>query len=128
MSAIRELTAQELGSDEKSGPYVSAERPDSASAEQGGSAGRKAGSIYTIVGSALANLSDGYQQSLASPTNVVFNHLLGTKVYTSAKQTRISNALLVGSVIGIVVFGYLADRFSRKGGSTLKQNSSLFLL
>lgn len=77
---------------------------------------RKAGSIWTIVGSALANLSDGYQQNLASNTNVIFNHLLGKKVYTSDRQTRISNALLVGSVIGILVFGYTSDRFSRKGG------------
>jgi MFS family permease len=77
---------------------------------------RKTGSIITIVGSALANLSNGYQQSLASSTNVIFNHLLGKKVYTSSRQTRISNAALVGSVIGILVFCYTSDRFSRKGG------------
>lgn len=77
---------------------------------------RKTGSIITIIGSALANLSDGFQQSLASPTNVVFQHLLGSKVYTSEIQTRISNSLLVGSVIGILIFGYTSDRFSRKGG------------
>lgn len=77
---------------------------------------RKLGSIFTIFGSALANLSDGYQQSLASSTNVIFNHLLGKKVYTSGVQTRISNALLVGSVIGILIFGYTSDRLSRKGG------------
>ncbi|KAF7884495.1 uncharacterized protein EAF02_004831 [Botrytis sinoallii] len=56
----------------------------------------KAGSIWTIMGSAMANYSDGYQQGLASSTNVVFNHLLGTKIYTSTIQTRISNALLIG--------------------------------
>lgn len=77
---------------------------------------RKTGSIITIIGSALANLSDGYQQSLASSTNVIFNHLLGKEIYTSSRQTRISNALLVGSVIGILIFGYTSDRFSRKGG------------
>jgi len=77
---------------------------------------RKTGSIMTIVGSALANFSDGYQQNLASSTNVIFNHLLAKEVYTSSRQTRISNALLVGSVIGILIFGYTSDRFSRKGG------------
>ena len=41
---------------------------------------RKTGSIITVVGSALANLSDGYQQSLASSTNVVFSHVLGKPV------------------------------------------------
>jgi hypothetical protein len=77
---------------------------------------RKTGSIITIVSSALANLSDGYQQSLASSTNVVFSHVLGKEIYTSDRQTRISNSLLVGSVIGILIFGYVSDRLSRKGG------------
>lgn len=77
---------------------------------------RKTRGIITIIGSALANLSDGVQQSLASSTNVVMKHLLGNDVYTSSVQTRISNALLVGAVIGILVFGYTSDRFSRKGG------------
>ena len=77
---------------------------------------RKTGSIITVVGSALANLSDGYQQSLASSTNVVFSHVLGKEIYTSDRQTRISNSLLVGSVIGILIFGYVSDRLSRKGG------------
>ncbi|RDW94569.1 putative glycerophosphoinositol transporter GIT1 [Coleophoma crateriformis] len=76
----------------------------------------RSGTIWTIVGCALANFSDGYQQNLASSTNVIFNHLLTTKKYTSAWQTRISNALLVGSVIGIVILGYTSDRYSRKGG------------
>ena len=65
---------------------------------------RKTRGIITIIGSALANLSDGVQQSLASSTNVVMKHLLGSDVYTSSVQTRISNALLVGAVIGILVF------------------------
>lgn len=85
------------------------------SAESQNSDSRKFGTIVTIVGSALANLSDGFQQHLASATNVIFKHLLG-KTYTSEVQTRISNALLVGSVIGILAFGFVADRFNRKSG------------
>lgn len=47
---------------------------------------------------------------------MIFNHLLGKKVYTSDIQTRISNSLLFGSAIGILVLGYTSDKFSRKGG------------
>ncbi|RDI88779.1 AP-2 complex subunit alpha-2 [Venturia inaequalis] len=89
---------------------------DSHSDVETGAVDRRNGSIWTIIGCAIANLSDGYQQNLASSTNVVFNHLLTTKVYTADTQTRISNSLLVGSVIGILVFGFTADKFSRKGG------------
>lgn len=83
-------------------------------------------SIVLTIPQALANLSDGFQQNLASSTNVVMNHLLGTKVYTSAWQTQISNSLLVGSVIGIVVLGYTSDKFSRKFGMLL--TSSLVII
>ncbi|KAL1304371.1 hypothetical protein AAFC00_003374 [Neodothiora populina] len=70
---------------------------------------------WTLFASALANFSDGYQNSLSSSTNVIFKHEVG-KAYTSTVQTRISNALLVGAVIGIVILGYFCDIFSRKGG------------
>lgn len=101
---------------EKATSYVQQDDTQSEDDKHSNEARRKAGSIITIVGSALANLSDGYQQSLASSTNVIFNRLLGKEVYNSDRQTRISNALLVGSVFGILIFGYTSDRFSRKGG------------
>jgi MFS family permease len=96
----------------------------------------KSVSWYVIFASALANFSDGYQNNLvsgaqeldrtlyaktrlmkpqSSNTNVVFKHTLG-KAYTSAIQTRISNALLVGAVIGIILLGYTCDIWSRRGG------------
>jgi drug/metabolite transporter (DMT)-like permease len=101
---------------EKAMPCVQQDGDVPKDIEHLGDTRRKTGSIITIIGSALANLSDGYQQNLASSTNVIFNHLLGKEVYTSNRQTRISNALLVGAVIGILIFGYTSDRFSRKGG------------
>ncbi|KAI4726681.1 MFS general substrate transporter [Aureobasidium sp. EXF-10728] len=72
-------------------------------------------SWFVIFASALANFSDGYQNNLSSHTNVVFKHTLGT-AYTSTIQTRISNALLVGAVIGIILLGYACDIWSRRGG------------
>lgn len=108
--------AMKTSGTEKTTSEVQQDNTELKDSEDPDSARRKAGSVITIIGSALANFSDGYQQNLASSTNVIFNHLLGKEVYTSSRQTRISNALLVGSVIGILIFGYTSDRFSRKGG------------
>jgi hypothetical protein len=110
------IDAREPDANEKFASYPQQDVNEVRDSEASNDARRKTDSIITIVGSALANFSDGYQQNLASSTNVIFNHLLGKEVYTSSRQTRISNALLVGSVIGIFIFGYTADRFSRKGG------------
>lgn len=36
--------------------------------------------------------------------------------YTSDMKTRISNAVIVGAILGIVVLGYTSDMFSRRAG------------
>lgn len=71
-------------------------------------------SKITIVSAYLANFSDGWQNGLANPTNVIFTHLLG--VYPSAMKTRISNSVIIGAILGVVVLGFTCDLFSRRGG------------
>jgi MFS family permease len=46
--------------------------------------------------------------------NVLFQKRYGTTVYNSEVSTRISNALLVGAVLGQVVVGIICDRIGRK--------------
>lgn len=62
-----------------------------------------------------ANFSDGYQQHVASTVNIIFAHMLGDE-YTSDDKTRISNALIVGQVFGILLLGFVTDWWSRKAG------------
>lgn len=73
-------------------------------------------SNITIISCYIANFSDGYQNSLANPTNVIFKHLLGSNGFPSGMKTRISNSLLIGAILGIVVLGYASDMFSRRAG------------
>lgn len=47
--------------------------------------------------------------------NVIFAHLYGS-LYTSADKTRISNSLIVGQILGIIILGIITDGFSRKAG------------
>ncbi|KAH8703942.1 major facilitator superfamily domain-containing protein [Talaromyces proteolyticus] len=71
-------------------------------------------SNITILSCYIANFSDGYQNSLANPTNVIFNKLLGKSGYPAEMQTRISNSLLIGAILGIVAMGYVSDMSSRR--------------
>lgn len=62
-----------------------------------------------------ANFSDGYQQQIATNVNVIFAHLY-SKGYTSDAKTRISNSLIVGQILGIMLLGFITDGWSRKAG------------
>jgi hypothetical protein len=60
--------------------------------------------LFTIFCAGFALISDGYQNSLMTMTNVLFGQLYGKK-YTSALSTQVSNALLVGEIIGQLTIG-----------------------
>lgn len=64
----------------------------------------------------IANFSDGFQNGLANPTNVIFKKLLGAKGYPAEMRTRISNSLLIGAILGVIAFGYVTDMVSRRAG------------
>ncbi|KAJ0119181.1 glycerophosphoinositol glycerophosphocholine [Diaporthe amygdali] len=72
-------------------------------------------SIFAVAGCTAANFSDGYQQQVASTVNLIFAHMLG-KEYTSDDKTRISSALIVGQIFGILLLGFVTDWWSRKAG------------
>ncbi|EJD41536.1 MFS Git1p-related glycerophosphoinositol permease [Auricularia subglabra TFB-10046 SS5] len=70
-------------------------------------------SYFTIICAGFALISDGYQNNLMTMTNVVFKRLYPHD-YTPAVSTRVSNALLVGAIIGQIVVGFICDRIGRK--------------
>ncbi|CDU22603.1 related to GIT1-Glycerophosphoinositol transporter also able to mediate low-affinity phosphate transport [Sporisorium scitamineum] len=79
---------------------------------------RSNNSILLILAAGCALLSDGYQNSLMTMTNVVLKTRYGSKIYNSAVSTRISNASLVGAIIGQIAVGLICDRVGRKAGVT----------
>lgn len=80
---------------------------------------RKNNSVLLILAAGCALLSDGYQNSLMTMANVVFKTRFGAKVYNAAVSTRISNASLVGAIIGQIAVGLICDRVGRKAGVTV---------
>ncbi|CAF9941865.1 MAG: Plasma membrane permease, mediates uptake of glycerophosphoinositol and glycerophosphocholine [Alectoria fallacina] len=69
--------------------------------------------LFTIFCCGFALISDGYQNNLMTMTNVVLKAEY-KKQYTSAVSTRVSNALLVGEIIGQLVIGLTCDYLGRK--------------
>jgi hypothetical protein len=69
--------------------------------------------IFTIVCAGFALISDGYQNNLMTMTNVVLESEY-TKQYTSHWSTQVSNALLVGEIIGQITIGLTCDYLGRK--------------
>ncbi|KUL85168.1 hypothetical protein ZTR_06265 [Talaromyces verruculosus] len=76
-------------------------------------------SNLTLLSCYIANFSDGFQNGLANPTNIIFKKLLGAKGYPAEMQTRISNSLLIGAILGVIAFGYVTDMVSRRAGLLL---------
>ena len=69
--------------------------------------------IFTIICAGFALVSDGYQNNLMTMTNVVLKTEY-TKQYTSHWSTQVSNALLVGEIIGQITIGLTCDYLGRK--------------
>ncbi|KAJ5748487.1 uncharacterized protein N7511_010183 [Penicillium nucicola] len=69
--------------------------------------------LFTIFACGFALISDGYQNNLMTMTNVLLKAEYPKK-YTTAVSTRVSNALLVGEVLGQVIIGLTCDYLGRK--------------
>lgn len=69
--------------------------------------------IFTILCAGFALISDGYQNNLMTMSNVLFKQEYPQE-YTSDVSTRVSNALLVGEILGQVVIGITCDYMGRK--------------
>ncbi|KAK9381001.1 uncharacterized protein V2V93DRAFT_324603 [Kockiozyma suomiensis] len=70
-------------------------------------------SYLSIICAGAALISDGYQNNLMTMTNVLFGEEY-PKEYTSTMSTRVSNALLIGEIIGQIVIGLACDYLGRK--------------
>lgn len=69
--------------------------------------------LFTIFCAGFALISDGYQNNLMTMTNVVLKKEYA-KQYTSYYSTGVSNALLVGEIIGQITIGLTCDYLGRK--------------
>ncbi|KAH3684744.1 hypothetical protein WICPIJ_004275 [Wickerhamomyces pijperi] len=69
--------------------------------------------IITILCCGVALISDGYQNNMMTMLNVIFSKMYPHD-YTSSLKTRVSNSLLIGEIIGMIVIGLTCDYLGRK--------------
>ena len=94
------------------GVVVNPEDP-AAPSRQVSSRRQRLSDVFSIFAAGFALISDGYQNNLMTMTNVVLKAEY-PKDYTSAVSTQVSNALLVGEILGQVVVGLTCDYMGRK--------------
>ncbi|CUS23485.1 LAQU0S10e01464g1_1 [Lachancea quebecensis] len=69
---------------------------------------------FMIVAAGFALISDGYQNNVMSMLNKVFPLEYGKHTYNGDVSTRVSNASLVGTILGQVTIGVACDYMGRK--------------
>lgn len=73
--------------------------------------------LSMILFSGLAIGSDGFNASIIGNLSLIFAVIypdLSTTMYS-----RLSNAFLIGMIVGMLGFGYVSDRLGRKSGAVL---------
>lgn len=78
-------------------------------------AAEKSSQITSLIFAGIAYGSDGYQANAIGAVSGWLGEIYGD-VYDSYASTRVSNALLIGDIIGQIGFGILIDRVGRKFG------------
>ncbi|KAF4454609.1 putative inorganic phosphate transporter [Fusarium austroafricanum] len=81
-------------------------------------------SIATVLISGLALFSDGYNAQIIGYMNPVLAELYPDS-FSKTIKTRLSNAFLIGEVLGMLFFGYSIDKLGRRTGIVF---ATLFLV
>ncbi len=70
-----------------------------------------------VIFSGLAIGSDGYNASIIGNLSLIFGVIYPD--LSTAMYSRISNAFIIGMIVGMLGFGYISDRLGRKSGAVL---------
>ncbi|KAJ5970184.1 uncharacterized protein N7479_000102 [Penicillium vulpinum] len=74
--------------------------------------------VMMIVFSGLAIGSDGFNAAIIGNLELIMA-VIYPKSLTTDVAARLSNAFIVGMIIGMLSFGYIADKLGRKSGAVL---------
>ncbi|CAO0790245.1 unnamed protein product [Mucor circinelloides] len=70
----------------------------------------------SLIFASIALGSDGYQANIIGAVEACLQKIYGSSVFANGLSTRVSNAMLIGDIVGQLGFGVLIDRLGRKFG------------
>ncbi|KAI7884928.1 putative metabolite transport protein [Lichtheimia hyalospora FSU 10163] len=73
----------------------------------------------SLIFAGIALGSDGYQTMIIGAVESCLERIYGSSVFNDTLSTRVSNAMLIGDIVGQVGFGLMIDRMGRKVGIVL---------
>lgn len=73
----------------------------------------------SLIFASIALGSDGYQANVIGAVESCLSKIYGSKLLGNGLSTRVSNAMLIGDIVGQVGFGVIIDRLGRKFGILL---------
>lgn len=85
--------------------------------QEGKTAYSKLSVTLMVVFSGLAIGSDGFNSSIIGNLSLIFGVLYPD--LSATMYSRLSNAFLIGMIIGMLGFGWVSDRLGRKSGAVL---------
>ncbi|KAJ6054513.1 hypothetical protein N7444_003611 [Penicillium canescens] len=91
------------------------EAPDVANGDRGYS---RVSMVFMVIFSGLAIGSDGFNASIIGNLELLMG-VIYPESLTTAVAARLSNAFMVGMIIGMLSFGYISDKLGRKTGAVL---------
>ncbi|KAJ5725002.1 uncharacterized protein N7483_006359 [Penicillium malachiteum] len=74
--------------------------------------------LMMIIFSGLAIGSDGFNASIIGNLELLME-VIYAKSWSTAVASRLSNAFMIGMIIGMLSFGYISDKMGRKTGAVL---------
>lgn len=74
--------------------------------------------VLMVIFSALAIGSDGFNAAIIGNIELIMG-VIYPEALTTAVAARLSNAFMVGMIIGMLSFGYIADKLGRKSGAVM---------
>ncbi|KAJ5746841.1 uncharacterized protein N7511_008537 [Penicillium nucicola] len=102
---------------EKSEAIVTA-GPEASDVRNGDRGYSRVSMVFMVIFSGLAIGSDGFNASIIGNLELIMG-VIYPESLTTAVAARLSNAFMVGMIIGMLSFGYISDKLGRKTGAVL---------